>query len=63
MSRCYCCNNILTPREMVRKFKDSGQPTEMCDTCLGTIAEIDTEEGEADDEELFDENGDPIEDS
>ena len=61
MSRCYCCNNILMPSEMARKFKESGAPTEMCNTCLGTITEIDTVEGEAMDEELFDEDGNPLE--
>jgi hypothetical protein len=60
--RCYCCNNILTTQESVRKFKDSGSPTEMCNTCLGTIAEVDTVEGEATDEDLFDNDGNPIED-
>jgi len=37
MSRCFCCNNILTPRELTRKFKVSKEYTEMCTTCLGTI--------------------------
>lgn len=60
--RCYCCNNILTTQESVRKFKGSGSPTEMCTTCLGTIADIETEEGEASEDELFDNEGNPIED-
>jgi hypothetical protein len=34
----------------------------MCDECLSTITEIETVEGEAQDEELFDEDGFPIED-
>jgi hypothetical protein len=67
MSRCYCCNNILTTQESVRKFRDSGTFTEMCNTCLGTITEIGGEstatiEGEATDEDLFDDEGNPRED-
>jgi hypothetical protein len=34
----------------------------MCNTCLGTIAEVDTIEGEATDEDLFDDDGNPRED-
>lgn len=36
--------------------------TEMCDACLSTITEIETIEGEVTDEDLFDEDGNPIED-
>lgn len=37
MSRCYCCNKILTPRELSTKFAVSGEFTEMCFSCLSTI--------------------------
>jgi hypothetical protein len=33
----------------------------MCNVCLGTITEVDTIEGEATDEDLFDEEGNPLE--
>lgn len=61
--RCYCCDNILTTQEATRKFSHSGVFTEMCNTCLGTIA-VDTTEGEDfhEDEELFDDEGNPIDD-
>jgi hypothetical protein len=62
MSRCYCCNHILKPSEATRKFKESGVYTEMCNTCLGTIDDsVETVEGEAVDEELFDDLGNPLE--
>lgn len=35
--RCYCCNHILTTQETNRRFRESGQFTEMCNTCLNTI--------------------------
>lgn len=60
--RCYCCNNILTTQEAVRRFKESSEPTEMCNTCLGTIAEVDTVDGEAVEDGLFDDLGNPLED-
>jgi hypothetical protein len=63
--RCYCCNNILTTQESVRKFRLSETPTELCNTCLGTITDSDwtaTVEGEATDEDLFDDEGNPRED-
>jgi hypothetical protein len=59
--RCYCCNNLLKPSEATRRFADSGAYTEMCDKCLGTISDIDTVEGEGTDEDLFDDDGNPIE--
>lgn len=59
--RCYCCNNILKPSEATRRFKESGAYTEMCNICLGTIAEVDTVEGEATDDDLFDDDGNPVE--
>lgn len=62
MSRCYCCNRILTTQESVRRFKDSGEFTEMCDTCLSEIADIPTVEGEGGEDELFDDEGNPVED-
>lgn len=66
--RCYCCNNILTPSESTRKFKESGAFTDMCNSCLSTIMEDDdkftaTVDGEGTDEELFDDDGEPIDDN
>lgn len=58
--RCYCCNNILKPSESTRKFKDSGAFTDMCEGCLSTIAEVETVEGAGEDEDLFDDDGEPI---
>lgn len=41
--RCYCCNVILTPQQATRKFKESETFVDMCDKCLGTIADdVDT---------------------
>ena len=37
MSRCECCNNLLTPQESVRKFKLSGEYTNACGKCLKEI--------------------------
>jgi hypothetical protein len=61
--RCYCCNNSLSGAEAVRKFKESGAFTDMCDRCLSEIREegLETVEGEAEDEQLFDEDGNPVE--
>lgn len=59
--RCYCCNNILKPSESTRKFKESGTYTDMCDRCISDISDIDTIEGEGVDEDLFDAEGNPIE--
>jgi hypothetical protein len=64
--RCYCCNNLLTPQQATRKFKTSGVFTDMCDGCLGTIVDdydIETVEGEVEDDQLFDDDGNPIEES
>lgn len=63
MSRCFCCNVILKPSEATRKFKESGAPTEMCNKCLDTISDegVDTVEGVVEDEELFDDLGNPLE--
>ena len=58
--RCYCCNHILKPSEATRKFKESGVFTEMCDGCLETIADVATVDGEGTDEDLFDDDGEPI---
>lgn len=63
--RCYACDHILTPSESTRKFKRSGVFTDLCNSCMGTIAGdvfTDTVEGEGTDEELFDEDGNPVED-
>jgi len=35
--RCYCCNHVLSTAESTRKFAESGNYTEMCNTCLATI--------------------------
>ena len=62
--RCQCCNNILKPSESTRKFKLSGAYTDMCSPCLSTITDnefTETVEGEGQDEELFDDEGNPIE--
>lgn len=58
--RCYCCNNLLTPQQATRKFKLSGVYVDMCDVCLNTI-DVETEEGVGvpEDEELFDDEGNP----
>jgi hypothetical protein len=34
----------------------------MCDECLSTISDVPTVEGEGTDEELFDDEGNPVED-
>lgn len=59
--RCYCCDNILTPREATRKFKESDTYTDTCDKCLNEIADIETVDGEGTDDELFDDDGNPVE--
>lgn len=59
--RCYCCDHILKPSEATRKFKESEEYTEMCDQCLTTIAEVDTVDGEGKDDDLFDDDGNPLE--
>lgn len=63
--RCYCCGNILTTQESVRRFRDSGTYTEMCNKCLSTITDdsdaLATIDGLAEDEELFDDYGNPLE--
>ena len=57
MSRCYCCNKILSKLELSRKFVGSGNYTEMCTGCLQTIdvaydePEIDEEDSEDYDDE------------
>lgn len=64
--RCYCCNNILKPSESTRKFKESGAFTDMCDKCLTEIDDgsvyAATVEGEGVDDELFDDDGNLVED-
>lgn len=61
--RCYCCNNPLSGKESTRKFKLSGIYTDMCDKCLSEISDQDiaTVEGEGEDEDLFDDDGNPKE--
>jgi hypothetical protein len=64
--RCYCCNNILKPSESTRRFKETefspGDYTDMCDQCIKEITGVETVDGEGKDEELFDDDGNPIED-
>lgn len=57
--RCFCCDHILTPQEATRKFKLSGEYTDMCNGCLKTIDdEIETVDSSyvEEDEEDLDEN-------
>lgn len=35
--RCECCDVILSGQEATRKFKTSGEYTNMCTKCLSTI--------------------------
>jgi len=49
--RCYCCDNLLTPVESTRRFKESGAFTDMCDTCLNTLSDIETVDGVGVDDE------------
>lgn len=60
--KCYCCDRILTTAESTRKFKGSGAFTDMCDTCLSTI-DADTVEGYHEEDECFDDDGEPIQDN
>lgn len=62
--RCYCCDKPLSGVESTRKFKESGNYTDMCDKCLKTLTDdydIETVEGEGVDEDLFDDEGNPRE--
>jgi hypothetical protein len=61
--RCYCCNNPLSGVESTRRFKESNEFTDMCDACLATILNdnLETVEGNAEDDDLFDEDGNPVE--
>lgn len=59
--RCYCCNNPLSSAESTRRFKESGNFTDMCGPCLSTISDLETVEGQADEDDLFDEDGNPVE--
>jgi hypothetical protein len=43
--RCYSCNVILSTSESVRRFKQSGEFTELCTKCLNTIDDVETEDG------------------
>ena len=56
--RCFCCHVVLTPQESVRKFKESGEYTETCNSCLKYI-DVPTKEGSAfeKDEDLDDGDG------
>lgn len=63
--RCYCCNNPISGVESTRRFKESNEFVDMCDKCLSTIVDeydLETIEGEAQDEDLFDDDGSPAED-
>lgn len=53
--RCVCCDVILTPQESVRKFKESGEFTDTCNSCLKYI-DVPTKEGNAFEEQDNDEN-------
>ena len=54
MSRCYCCNKIMSKQELSRKFSVSGEYIEMCTECLNTI-DASYEDGEhlEDDEDNY----------
>lgn len=64
--RCYCCDRILKPSESTRKFKETsyspGGYTDMCDKCLSEISDLETIDGEGTDEDLFDDEGNPLDD-
>ncbi len=60
--RCYCCNKILMPSEATAKFRESGTYTDMCNQCLSEISEVETIEGAGEDDQLFDDDGNPVED-
>jgi len=50
--RCTCCNQLLTPKESVRRFKESKEFVDMCSTCLATISDaVSTVEGTISDDE------------
>ena len=52
--RCYSCNKILSSKESVRRFKESGDFVDLCNGCLGTISdEVDTVDGHADEEDDY----------
>lgn len=57
--KCYACDHILTPQEATRKFKLSGEYTDMCNQCLKTIDdEIETVDGNCVEEDNEDLDGD-----
>ncbi len=62
--RCYCCNNPLSGRESLRRFRESNTFTDMCDRCLNEI-DVPTIEGKGneEDEDLFDEDGNYLDES
>lgn len=37
--RCYCCNKILSSQEATRRFKESGEFSDMCNECLNHISD------------------------
>lgn len=57
--KCYACDHILTPQEATRKFKLSGEYTDMCNQCLKTIDdEIETVDSKvAEDDDYEEDNG------
>jgi hypothetical protein len=50
--RCYCCNRALSTQESTRKFEESGEYVDMCNTCLASIEDdIPYNEGNVEEEE------------
>lgn len=55
--RCYSCNKILSSKESVRRFKESGDFVDLCNGCLATISdEVDTVDGHVGEEDDEDQN-------
>lgn len=54
--RCYCCDRELSTQESTRRFKLSKEYTDMCNTCLATIEEVETLDSDRVDEEDFEDN-------
>ena len=51
--RCSCCNKALSNVESTRKFA-SGEYTDMCNKCLGTISDdVSTQEETMDNESEY----------
>jgi len=55
--RCYCCNKVLTSQESTRRFKQSNEFVDMCNTCLSTIDEdVEVTDGYQEDDDNDEEN-------